>query len=133
MTGLVTHVHHDLAIGLERMCRLLDRPQLRIGEIERDAEHGLLVRASPLVREIANRAKLPEPAPIEFFVQLPNVTFYRGTFNPQTQFADLLAEDPADLRVQGFESRHLGDYPRFSCINASVFPSPSRKKAIHSS
>ena len=66
--GLVPHVHHDLAIGLERIRRLFDRLQLRIGQVERDAEHRLLIRASPLVGQVADRAKLLQTAPIELLV-----------------------------------------------------------------
>ena len=85
VTRLVTHVHHDLAIGLEGIRGLLDRLKLRIGQIERNAEHRLLVRASPFVGQIADGPKLLEPASIELLVQLPNVAFDRETLQRVTR------------------------------------------------
>ena len=109
------------------------RPQLRVGEIERNAEHRLLIGAAPLVGQVADRPELLQPAPLELLVELPDVAFDRGSLDAQAELADLLPEDPADLGVQGLESDHAADYHRFSCISASVFPSPSLKNAIHSS
>ena len=81
VTRLVTHVHHDLAIGLEGVSGLLDRLKLGIGKIKRNAKHRLLVRASPLVCQITNGPKLLEPTSFELLVQLPNVTFDGRPFN----------------------------------------------------
>jgi len=77
MTGFVPHVHHDLPLVFERVGRFFDRLQLRIGQVERDAEHRLLVRASPLVGQIADRTKALQAAPIELLVQLPDVSLDR--------------------------------------------------------
>ena len=102
----MAHVHHDLALVLERVDRLLERPQLRVGEIERDAEHRLLIRASPLVGQVADRTELLQPAPLELLVELPDVALDRRPLDAQAELADLLPEDAANLRVQGLESDH---------------------------
>ena len=77
MAGLMAHVHHDLALVLERIDRLFELSQLWIGEVERNAEHRLLVRASPFVGQVADRTEFLEPAAVELLVQLPDVAFDR--------------------------------------------------------
>jgi hypothetical protein len=73
MAGLMAHVHHDLALILERIDRLFELSQLGIGEVERNAEDRLLVRTSPFVCQVADRTEFLEPASFELLVQLTDV------------------------------------------------------------
>jgi hypothetical protein len=70
VTGFVTHVHHDRAVALEIVDRLLELRETRIGEIERDADHRLAVGTAPLVGEVADGMELPEPLALELAVEL---------------------------------------------------------------
>ena len=65
MAGFVAHVHHDLPLALERVHRLLELPQLRVGQIERDAEHRLLIGTSPLIGQVADPTELFQAAPLD--------------------------------------------------------------------
>jgi hypothetical protein len=51
--------------------------QLRIGEIERDAEYRLLVRTPPFVREVAHGTELLQTAPGKLVVELAHVPLDR--------------------------------------------------------
>ena len=107
MARLVAHVAHDLAAVFEVVDRALELAEIRIGEIERNAEHRLHVGTAPLVGEIADRTELVEPAPLELLVELPHVWLDRRSLEPQPQLADPLAEHAAQLRVERFKCRHL--------------------------
>jgi hypothetical protein len=107
MPRLVAHVAHDLAAVFEIVDRTLELAEVRIGQIERNAEHRLHVWAAPLVGEVADRAEFVEPAPLELFVQLTDVRLDRRPLELESQLADALAEDAAQFRVERFECRHL--------------------------
>src|SRR5438132_7687725 len=77
MSGLVPHVHHDLPLALERVDRFFELPQLRIRQVERDAEYRLLIGTAPLVGQITDGPKLLQTTPLELFVELANVAFDR--------------------------------------------------------
>ena len=74
---LVAHIHHDLPFVFETVNRPLELPQLGIGEVEGDAEHRLLIRASPLVGQIADRPELLEAAALQLVVELMHIFFNR--------------------------------------------------------
>jgi hypothetical protein len=75
MPRLVAHVHHDLALGLEGVHGLFQLSELGIGEVERDAQHRLLVGTPPFVGEITDRSKLLEAALFELLVKLAHIPF----------------------------------------------------------
>ena len=77
MPSLVPHVHHDLPLALERVDRFFELPQLRICQVERDAEHRLLIGTAPFIGQITDGTKLLQTAPLELFVELANVAFDR--------------------------------------------------------
>jgi hypothetical protein len=54
---------------------MFEGSQRRVGEVKRDAQDRLLVRASPLIGQIAGRAEGMEPATLELTIQLADVAF----------------------------------------------------------
>ncbi len=104
---LVPHVAHDLAAVFEVVDRALEPAEVRIGEIERDAEHRLHVRTAPLVGEVADGPELVEAAALELLVELAYVGLDGRPLEPQPQLADALAKYAAKLRIERFECRHL--------------------------
>jgi hypothetical protein len=70
--GLVPEIPHDLARILQVVGRALDLPKLRIGKIEGNAQHRLLIRATPLIGQIAAGTEFLETPSVEFTVQLPD-------------------------------------------------------------
>src|SRR5688572_31962978 len=106
MARLVAHVHHHLAIRLERIDSLFELPELGIGEIKRDAEHGLLIGTAPLVGQVTDGPEFLEPATLELEVQLTDVALDRRALDPQAELADLHSEHAADFRVERLELHH---------------------------
>jgi hypothetical protein len=133
MARLVAHIHHDLAVVLEHVDDFFEPSQLRIGQIERNAEHRLLIRTAPLVGQVTNRAELLESAVLELFVQLPDVALDRRAFDTQAEFADLFSEDAANLRVQGLESDHAAIITAFRASERALrylVEEPRRRQAL---
>lgn len=65
----VPQVHEDLALVLDVVDFLLELGQLRIRQVEGNADDGLAVRAAPLVGEIARRSEMPETLAGQLAVQ----------------------------------------------------------------
>src|SRR5262249_46968092 len=104
--GFVTEIHHDLARVLEIVHRALEPGELRIGEIERNADHRLAVGTAPLVGEIAQRTKALESLALELAVELKHVALDRRAFELEPKLADALAEKIPDVRGSAFEPNH---------------------------
>ena len=77
---------------------LLDLRELRIGEIERHADHRHALRATPFVAEINRRLEL-QPARVELRVQLRDLRLERAAFDAQTELADARVQQPLPLLV----------------------------------
>ena len=118
------HVAHDLARVLEIVDGALQPAEVRIGQVERNAEHGLHVGAAPFVGEIADRPELVEPAPLELVVELPHVRLDGRSLEPQAELADPLAEHAAQFGIEGFEGRH------HSIIGVVQFREPRPSKGL---
>jgi hypothetical protein len=112
VSGLVAQEHHDLARLFEVVHGLLERGQLRIGEIERDADHRLTRGASPLVGEVAERAKLLQPLLLDLAIKLLDELLQRRTFDLEVQLTDWLAEDGFELGAGLVEARQVPSLSR---------------------
>ena len=73
--GLVAHVHHDFARVFQVVHLALKPGQVRVGEIERNADDGLARGTSPFIGEIAQRAELVEALGFEFAIKLLDESF----------------------------------------------------------
>ena len=105
---LVAEVHQDLALVLEIVHRLLEARELRIGEIERDPDHGLAGRTAPFVGQIAERAKFLQALAFELAVKLLNVPFEVRSFELEPELLDGLGQDLLDIRRGFFKGLHAG-------------------------
>jgi hypothetical protein len=106
MTGLVTQVHHDLALVFEIVHLALEPRQVRIGEVERNADHRLPIGAAPPVGEVTHRTRALESLAVQLAMELMDEALDRGTFEPQSQLADALAEEGFDFRRGLLEIGH---------------------------
>jgi hypothetical protein len=104
VSRLVAQVEHDFARVLEVVHFLLEPGELGVGEVERDADDGLSRRASPFVRQVAERPELLEPLALELPVELLDKPFERRALQLQAELLDGLGEDFLDVRGSFFES-----------------------------
>jgi hypothetical protein len=134
VSRLVTEIHHDFPLVFEVVHLLLEAREFRVGEIERDADDRLAGRAAPLVREIAERAELPDPLPLQLPVESLDRPLERRAFELETQLLDRLGEDFLDVRRRFFEGlqgspkrvarkdRTLSDASRVDRRGATLYP-----------
>jgi hypothetical protein len=47
-----------------------------------------------------------QAAALELAIELPDVRFDRGSFEPQPELADRFAKDAANFRIEGLELGH---------------------------
>ena len=88
VAGLVTHVHHDLALVLDVVDGVLEVRDARIAEVEGDADDGLLGRTAPFVGEVAARPKAAQPCRVEFPVKLADERRDRRALQGEPELPD---------------------------------------------
>src|SRR3954451_7001898 len=106
MSGLVTHVHHDLASVFEVIHIALKLRQVRIGQIERNADDGFAGRTSPFIGEITRRTELADALRFQFAIQLLHESLERRTLKLQPQLANGLGKYLLEFRSGFFEMKH---------------------------
>ncbi len=74
---LVPEVHPDLAGVLDVVQLLLEAREIGVGQIERDADDRLLIRASPLVGQVGGRAKSLQSLGLQLAIEIGDVAFDR--------------------------------------------------------
>jgi hypothetical protein len=90
VAGLVAHVHHDLPRVFNVVHLRFEALQFRIGQVERDSDDGLHVRAAPLIGEIALGAEAMEPLSVQLFVELLDEAFEGRAFQLQAELLNRL-------------------------------------------
>src|SRR5436190_2683419 len=90
VTRLVAHVHHDLALVLEIVHRALELGELRIGQIEGDADHRLPVGTPPFVGQVADGLELLETLALQLAMELVYEALDRRAFELEPELVDLL-------------------------------------------
>ena len=106
MPGLVTHVHHDLARVFEVVHLALKLRQVRVGEIERNADDGLAGRASPFIGEITKRTELVDALGFQFAIKLLDESFERRALEFEPEFANGLGENLLEFGSGFLEIAH---------------------------
>jgi hypothetical protein len=106
MPRLMTHVHHDLASVFEVVHIALKLCQLRIGQIERNADDGLAGGTSPFIGKITKRAEPVDALGVQFAIKLLNESFERGTLQLEPEFSNGLREYLLELRSGFLEIAH---------------------------
>src|SRR5580704_13496476 len=102
----MTHVHHDLASVFQVVHIALQLCQVRVGQIEWNADEGLARGTSPFIGEITNRTELVDALGFQFAIQLLNESFERRTLEFETEFANGLGEDLLEFRSGFLEVMH---------------------------
>src|SRR5271168_64488 len=103
----MTHVHHDLASVFQVVHIALKLGQVRVGQIERNADDGLARGTSPLIGEITKRTELVDALGLQFAIKLLNESFERRTLEFEPEFANGLGEYLLELRSGFLEIAHL--------------------------
>jgi hypothetical protein len=106
VSGLMTHVHHDLASVLQVVHIALELCQVRVGQIERNAYDGLARGTSPFIGEITKRTKLVDALGFQFAIKLLNESFERRTLEFEPEFANGLGEYLLEFRSGFLEIAH---------------------------
>ena len=104
--GLMTQVHHDLASVFQIVHVALKPCQVRVRQIERNADDGLARRASPLIGQITKRAELVDALRFQFAIKLLHESFQRRTLEFEPEFANGLREDLLEFRPGFLEIAH---------------------------
>src|ERR1039458_6375598 len=86
--------------------RSLEALQLGIGQVKRNSDNGLHVRAAPLIGQIALGAESMQPLAVQLFVELLHQTFEGRAFQLQAELLNRLGKDLLDLRRRFFEIGH---------------------------
>ena len=106
VAGFVAHVHHDLPRVFNVVHRRFEALQFRIGEVERDSDDGLHVRAAPLIGEVAPGAEPLESFGFQFLVELLDEALEGRAFQLQAELLNRLGEDLLNLCRRFFEVGH---------------------------
>ncbi len=93
MPGFVTHVHHNLASVFQVVHIALKLCEIRVGEIEGDADHGLARGTPPFIGEITMGTELVDALGFQFAIELLDESFERGTLEFESEFTNGLGED----------------------------------------
>src|SRR5438045_6307756 len=112
----MTHVHHDLASVFQVVHIALELRQVRVGQIERNADDGLARRASPFIGEITDRTELVDALGFQFAIELLNESFQRRTLEFEPEFANGLGEYLLEFGAGFLEIEH-------SAIQSSILRS----------
>src|ERR1700678_1758767 len=125
----MTHVHHDLASVFEVVHIALKLCQVRVGQIERNADDGLARGTSPFIGEITKRTELVNALGFQFAIELLNESFQRRTLEFKPEFANGLGEYLLEFRSGFLEIAHG---PIQSSIPPKRFWHPRRIDCAHS-
>src|SRR5438045_4839353 len=126
----MTEVHHDLALVLDVVDRLLQRRELGVGEIEGDADDRLPVGAGPFVAEVAGRVEAAEPLRRQLAVELGDVLLEHRPLELQAEVLDLHLEEATRLRRRLLERMHGAHGTGFEHLVAPRVWSGSRPSDI---
>src|SRR5450631_1986797 len=102
----MTHIHHDLASVFQVVHFALQLCQVRVGQIEWNADDGLARGASPFIGEIAKRTELVDALGFQFAIKLPNELFGRRTLEFEPEFSNGLGEYLLEFRSGFLEIAH---------------------------
>jgi hypothetical protein len=102
----VAEVRQDLALVLEIVQGALERLQLGIGEIERDADDRLAVRAGPLVAQVAGGAEGLQALGRQLAVELLDVLLHHRALELEPELPDGAGEQLARFGRRMLERRH---------------------------
>src|ERR1700678_1071062 len=92
MSGFMAHVHHDLASVFQVVQLALKLCQVRVGQIERNADDRLARGTPPFIGEITKRTELVDTLGFQFTVKLLNESFERRTLEFEPEFPNGLGE-----------------------------------------
>src|SRR5579859_2988034 len=106
MSGLVTHVHHDLASVFQVVHLVLKLCQVRIRQVERNADERLAGGTSPLIGEIARRTELVDALGLQFAIELLNESLDRRSLELEPKFANGLGKNLLEFLSGLFEIAH---------------------------
>jgi hypothetical protein len=102
----MTHVHHDLASVFQVVHIALQLCQVRVGQIERNADDGLARGTSPFIGKVTKRAELVDALGFQFAIKLLNESFDRRTLELEPEFANGLGEYLLEFRSGFLEIGH---------------------------
>src|ERR1700733_1917454 len=102
----MTHVHHDLASVFQIVHIALKLCQVRVGQVERNADDGLARGASPFIGEITERTKLVDALGFQLAIKLLYESFERRTLELKPKFTNRLGEDLLKFRLGFLEIAH---------------------------
>jgi hypothetical protein len=88
----MTHVHHDLASVFQVVHIALKVCQVRVGQIERNANDGLARGTSPFIGEITKRTELVDAFGFQFAIKLLNESFKRRALEFEPEVANGLCQ-----------------------------------------
>src|ERR1700691_2817489 len=106
MSGFMAHVHHDLASVFQVVQLALELCQVRVGQIERNADDGLARGTSPFIGEITKRTEFVDALGFQFAIKLLNKSFQRRTLEFEPEFANGLGEYLLEFRSGFLEIVH---------------------------
>src|ERR1700685_1694439 len=98
VSGLMTHIHHDPASVFKVVHIALKLCQVRVGQIERNADDGLARGTSPFIGEITKRTELVDALGFQFAIKLLNESFRRRTLEFEPEIANGLGEYLLEFR-----------------------------------
>src|ERR1700739_2084888 len=102
----MTHVHHDLASVFQVVHIALKLCQVRVSQIERNADDGLARGTSPFVGEITMGAELVDALGFQFAIKLLNESFERRTLKFEPELANGPGEYLLEFRSGFLEIAH---------------------------
>src|ERR1700761_4787910 len=88
----MTHVHHDLASVFKVVHIAFKLCQVRVGQVERNADDGLAGGTAPFIGEITQRTELVDALGFQFAIELLNESFERRTLKFQPEITNGLGE-----------------------------------------
>ncbi len=106
VSGLMTHVHHDLARVFQIVHVAFKPRQVRVGQIERNADDRLARRAAPLIGEITKRTELVDALRFQLAIKLLHESFQRRTLEFEPEFTNGLGEYLLEFSSGFFEIAH---------------------------
>src|ERR1700677_821194 len=102
----MTHVHHDLVSVFEVVHIALQLCQVRVGEIERNADNRLAGGTSPFIGEITRRTELVDALGFQFVIKLLHESFERRTLEFEPEVPNGLGEYFLEFRSGLLEIAH---------------------------